>query len=104
MEGGQGHVAADEEATPDQRADALHHHPELIDIRWGKCMFHGRSVLQGSQDLKWLPPESNDPFLRPLDEGTTDTREDPLRGDKAGDSSATHQPEGCSLRLLFRQW
>jgi hypothetical protein len=34
MEGGQGHVAAEEEATPDQRADPLHHDPELIDM-WG---------------------------------------------------------------------
>ena len=34
MEGGQGHVAADEEATPDQRADPLHDHAELIDAGW----------------------------------------------------------------------
>ena len=33
MEGGQGHVATDEEATPDQRADPLDNHPELIDMR-----------------------------------------------------------------------
>jgi len=59
MEGGQKHVATDEEATLDQRADTLHNHPELIDIRWGKCMFHGGSVPQGSQDLKRLPPKSN---------------------------------------------
>ena len=45
----------------------------------------------------------NDPFLRPLDEGTTDTREGFPQWDKAGDSSATHKLEGCSLRLLFRQ-
>jgi hypothetical protein len=40
MEGGQGHVATEEEATPDQGADPLHHHPELIDVRWGNCLFH----------------------------------------------------------------
>jgi hypothetical protein len=32
MEGGQGHVATDEEATPDQRANTLHYHAELIDV------------------------------------------------------------------------
>ena len=31
MEGGQGHITADEEATPDQRTDALQDHAELID-------------------------------------------------------------------------
>jgi hypothetical protein len=59
MEGGQGHITADEEATPDQRADPRNDHPELIDMRWGISMFHGRRVPQGSEDLKWLPPESN---------------------------------------------
>jgi Transporter associated domain len=59
MKSGEGHIAANENTTPDQRADALHNHPELIDIWWGKCIFHGRSVPQGSQDLKWLPPKSN---------------------------------------------
>jgi hypothetical protein len=34
MEGGQGHVAWDEEATPDQRADPLQDHAELIDAGW----------------------------------------------------------------------
>jgi hypothetical protein len=48
MEGGQGHITADEEVTPDQRADPLHDHPELIDLRWGKFMFHGRRVPQGN--------------------------------------------------------
>ena len=48
MEGGQGHITADEEATPDQWADPLHHHPELIDMRWSISMFHGRRVPQGS--------------------------------------------------------
>jgi hypothetical protein len=57
--GGQGHVATQAEATPDQRADPLHHHPELIDRWGGECVFPGRRVPQGSQDLTWLPPESN---------------------------------------------
>jgi hypothetical protein len=48
MEGGQGHITADEEATPDQWADPLNDHPELIDIRWGISMFRGRRVPQGS--------------------------------------------------------
>jgi hypothetical protein len=48
MEGGQGHITADEEATPDQWADPLNDHPELIDMRWGISMFHGRRVPQGS--------------------------------------------------------
>jgi hypothetical protein len=34
MERGRGHVATDEEATPDQRADTLHNDAELIDVRW----------------------------------------------------------------------
>jgi len=33
MEGGQRHVAADEEPAPNQRTDALHDHTELIDAR-----------------------------------------------------------------------
>jgi len=33
MKRGEGHIAADEEATPDQWADALHYDAELIDIR-----------------------------------------------------------------------
>jgi hypothetical protein len=33
MEGGQRHVATHEEATPDQRANTLHNHTELIDVR-----------------------------------------------------------------------
>jgi hypothetical protein len=33
MEGGQRHVAADEEATPDQRPDTLYNDAELIDVR-----------------------------------------------------------------------
>ena len=32
MEGGQGHVAADEEPAPGQGADPLHDHTELIDV------------------------------------------------------------------------
>jgi hypothetical protein len=32
MERGQGHVATDKEATPDQRANTLHYHAELIDV------------------------------------------------------------------------
>jgi len=59
MEGGQGHITADEEATPDQRANPLYHDPELIDMRWGNRLFHGRRVPQANEDLKWLPPESN---------------------------------------------
>jgi hypothetical protein len=59
MAGGQGHGATDEEATPDQRADPLHHHPELINMWSDTCTCHGRMVLQGSQDLKWLPPKSD---------------------------------------------
>ena len=66
MEGGQGHVATEEEATPDQRADPLHHDPELIDMWGGECVFHGRRVPQGSQDLKWLPPKSYDQCGEPL--------------------------------------
>jgi hypothetical protein len=31
----------------------------LIDMWWGECVFHARRVPQESQDLKWLPPESN---------------------------------------------
>jgi hypothetical protein len=31
----------------------------LIDARWERGRFHGSSVLQESQDLKRLPPESN---------------------------------------------
>jgi hypothetical protein len=34
IEGGQGHVAADEEPAPNQRTDALHDHAELVDARW----------------------------------------------------------------------
>jgi hypothetical protein len=34
MEGGQGHVARDEEATPDWRADPLQDHAGLIDAGW----------------------------------------------------------------------
>jgi hypothetical protein len=52
MEGGQGHLTADEEATPNQRADPLHDRPELIDMRWGKSLFHGRRVPQVNEDLK----------------------------------------------------
>jgi hypothetical protein len=33
MEGGQGHVAADEKPAPDQRTDSLYDDTELIDIR-----------------------------------------------------------------------
>lgn len=32
MEGGQRHVAAEEKPAPDQGADPLRHHPELIDV------------------------------------------------------------------------
>jgi hypothetical protein len=39
MEGGQGLITTDEEATSDQRADALHDHTELIDVEWGKSRF-----------------------------------------------------------------
>ena len=59
MEGGQGLITTDEEATSDQRADALHDHTELIDVEWGKSRFHGRSVPQRSHYLKQLPPKSN---------------------------------------------
>jgi hypothetical protein len=52
MEASQGHVARDDEATPDQRTDPLHHSPELIDMWCGEYVFHGRRVPQGSQDLK----------------------------------------------------
>jgi len=34
MEGGQGHVAADEKPAPDQRTDTLHDYTELIDAGW----------------------------------------------------------------------
>jgi hypothetical protein len=33
MEGGKGHVATDEEPAPNQRADVLYDHTELIDPR-----------------------------------------------------------------------
>jgi hypothetical protein len=59
MEAGQGHVAADEEPAPDEGADSLHDHTDLIDAGWERGMFHGSSVLQESQYLKRLPPESN---------------------------------------------
>jgi hypothetical protein len=32
-------------------------------------MFHGRNVPQGSQDLKWLPPESNALLYQADDKG-----------------------------------
>jgi hypothetical protein len=34
MEGSQGHIAADEKPAPDQGADPLHDHTELIDAGW----------------------------------------------------------------------
>jgi hypothetical protein len=33
LEGGQGHVAADEKTTPEQWTDTLYDHTELIDMR-----------------------------------------------------------------------
>src|SRR5690606_5578085 len=51
VEGGQRHVAADEQPAPDQRTDTLHDDTALIDAGWDACGVHGRSVPQGDQDL-----------------------------------------------------
>jgi hypothetical protein len=68
MEGGQRHVVADEQPAPNQRADPLDDHTELIDAGWNERRIHGRRVPQVNPDLKGLPPESN--ALSAWDENT----------------------------------
>jgi hypothetical protein len=59
MERRQRHVAANEKPAPDERTDPLQNYAKLIDIGWGNCMLHGRSIPQRNPDLKRFPPEPN---------------------------------------------
>jgi hypothetical protein len=59
MERRQRHVAANEKPALDERTDPLQNDATLIDMGWGHCMLHGRSIPQGNPDLKCLPPEAN---------------------------------------------
>jgi hypothetical protein len=56
MEGGTGHSAADEEAAPDQRANALHHHTPLVDTGGEVRGWHGRSVSKDRRAFTLVPP------------------------------------------------
>ena len=59
MERSQRHVAGNEKPAPDERTDPLQNYAKLIDIGWGNCMLHGRSIPQRNPDLKRFPPEPN---------------------------------------------
>jgi hypothetical protein len=44
VELGQGGIAADQEATPDERADAAQDDAQLIDVRMDLVLVHAQSV------------------------------------------------------------
>ena len=56
VEGDQRHIAADEEATANQRAYALHNYTQLVNTGGEVSGFHGRSASEDRRGFNLTPP------------------------------------------------